>query len=137
MGESTSSTASDRALFEQCARDPALFDVHPQPMWVVDARTLAFLAVNRAAVRLYGYSRQEFLAVTADRIRPADEVEDLRRAFADWSNNVSQRIWRHQKKGGDVIAVKVTSFSMEFAGRPARVEVLEDLTPQGGRARQE
>lgn len=137
MGESTPFTASDRARFEQSARDPALFDAHPQPMWVVDAGTLAFLAVNRAAVRLYGYSKPEFLAVTADRIRPADEVEDLRRAFADWSHNVSQRIWRHQKKGGDVIAVKVTSFSMEFAGRPARVEVLEDLTPQGGGARQE
>ena len=39
-----------------------LFDVQPQPMWVVDAKTLAFLAVNGAAMRLYGYSKEEFLA---------------------------------------------------------------------------
>jgi PAS domain S-box-containing protein len=97
-------------------------------MWVVDANTLAFLAVNGAAMRLYGYSHDEFLAMTADQIRPEEDVDDLRRAFADWSNNYSQRIWRHKKKGGDVIPVKVTSFNLEFAGRRARLGVIEDLT---------
>ena len=39
-----------------------LFDSNPHPMWVFDVETLAFLAVNDAAVRLYGFSRDEFLA---------------------------------------------------------------------------
>jgi PAS domain S-box-containing protein len=97
-------------------------------MWVVDANTLAFLAVNGAAMRLYGYSREEFLALTADQIRPEEDVDDLRRAFADWSNNYSQRIWRHRKKSGEVIPVRITSFNLEFAGRRARLGVIEDLT---------
>ena len=129
VGKDITERARDqKALEDSERRYRTLFDVHPQPMWVVDANTLAFLAVNGAAVRLYGYSREEFLALTADQIRPEEDVDDLRRAFADWSNNYSQRIWRHRKKSGEVIPVKVTSFNLEFAGRRARLGVIEDLS---------
>jgi len=40
-----------------------LFDSNPQPVWVSDRETLAFLAVNDAAIRHYGYSRDEFFAM--------------------------------------------------------------------------
>jgi PAS domain S-box-containing protein len=129
VGKDITERARDQKAIEDSERRyRTLFDVHPQPMWVVDASTLAFLAVNGAAMRLYGYSKDEFLALTADQIRPDEDVDDLRRAFADWSNNYSQRIWRHKKKSGEVIAVKVTSFNLDFAGRRARLGVIEDLT---------
>jgi len=129
VGKDITERARDqKALEDSERRYRALFDVHPQPMWVVDASTLAFLAVNGAAMRLYGYSKDEFLAMTADQIRPEEDVDDLRRAFADWSNNYSQRLWRHKKKSGEVIPVKVTSFNLDFAGRRARLGVIEDLT---------
>ena len=47
-----------------------LFEASPTPMWVYDAESLAFLAVNDAAIRHYGYSRDEFLAMTIKDIRP-------------------------------------------------------------------
>jgi PAS domain S-box-containing protein len=124
----TERARAQKALEDSEKRYRTLFDVHPQPMWVVDANTLEFLAVNGAAMRLYGYSKEEFLAMTADQIRPQEDIDDLRRAFADWSNNYSQRIWRHKKKSGEVIPVKVTSFNLDFAGRRARMAVIEDLT---------
>ena len=52
-----------------------LFHQHPLPMWVVDAESLAFIVVNDAAVRKYGYSRDEFLAMTMDQL--ATPVEDV------------------------------------------------------------
>ena len=129
IGKDITERARDqKALEESERRYRTLFDVHPQPMWVVDASTLAFLAVNGAAMRLYGYSSDEFLAMSADQIRPEEDVDDLRRAFEDWSNNYSQRLWRHKKKNGEVIPVRVTSFNLEFAGRRARLGVIEDLT---------
>jgi PAS domain S-box-containing protein len=129
VGKDITERARDqKALEDSERRYRTLFDVHPQPMWVVDANTLAFLAVNGAAMRLYGYSKEEFLKLTADQIRPVEDVDDLRRAFANWSNNYSQRIWRHMKKTGEVIPVKVTSFNLEFGGRRARLGVIEDLT---------
>ncbi|MGA2314576.1 MAG: PAS-domain containing protein [Xanthobacteraceae bacterium] len=52
-----------------------LFDSNPVPMWVHDHERLRFLAVNEAAVAHYGYSREQFLAVTVRDIRPLEERE--------------------------------------------------------------
>ena len=38
-----------------------LFEGSPVPMWVIDSKTLQFLAVNEAAIALYGYSRAQFM----------------------------------------------------------------------------
>ena len=62
VGKDITERARDQKAVEDSEkRYRMLFDVHPYPMWVVDAKTLAFLAVNDAAMRLYGYSREEFL----------------------------------------------------------------------------
>jgi len=123
----TDRARSQKALEESEKRYRTLFDVNPYPMWVVDAKTLAFLEVNEAAVRLYGYSRDEFLKMNAEQIRPQEDVEDLHRAFDDPSN-YRARVWRHRKNNGELIAVKITSFNLDFGGRRARLGVIEDLT---------
>ena len=46
-----------------------LFASNPIPMWIYDPSTLGFLEVNGAAQRAYGYSREEFLAMTIGDIR--------------------------------------------------------------------
>src|SRR5207245_200433 len=68
-----------------------LFFQHPLPMWVVDAKTLEFLVVNNAAVRKYGYSREEFLAMTMDQIatpeaesaEESDAADSMRNSWSD------------------------------------------------------
>ena len=59
-----------RSLERSEERYRLLFEANPLPMWVYDAETLRFLAVNEAAVRHYGYTRSEFLAMTITDIRP-------------------------------------------------------------------
>src|SRR5689334_20129349 len=49
-----------------------LFETNPHPMWFFDLKTLRFVDVNEAAVRKYGYSREEFLSMTALDIRPPE-----------------------------------------------------------------
>ena len=126
----TERSRDEKALEESEERYRLLFEVHPQPMWVVDANSLAFLAVNGAALGLYGYSREEFLAMTADKIRPEEDVAGLRKVFEDRSAEYRQRVWRHRKKNGELIDVKVVSFNLEFSGRPARLGVIYDVTEQ-------
>src|SRR5678815_2012522 len=126
----TEEMRNQKALEESEERYRLLFEVHPQPMWVVDANSLAFLAVNGAALGLYGYTREEFRSMTADQIRPEEDIAGLRRAFEDRSADYRQRIWRHRKKNGDLIHVKVVSFNLEFSGRPARLGVIYDVTQQ-------
>lgn len=131
IGKDITQRARDqKALEESEERYRLLFEVHPQAMWVVDASSLAFLAVNGAALGLYGYTKEEFLGMTADKIRPEEDVAGLLRAFEDHSRGYRQRVWRHRKKNGDLIHVKVVSFNLEFSGRPARLGVIYDVTEQ-------
>ena len=128
VGKDITERARDQKAMEESERRyRTLFDANPYPMWVVDAKTLAFLAVNEAAIRLYGYSKEEFLALSAEQIRPEEDIDDLKKAFEDPANYRS-RIWRHRKKNGEVIPVKITSFNLDFGGRRARLGVIEDLT---------
>jgi PAS domain S-box-containing protein len=131
VGKDITERARDqKALEDSEERYRKLFDVHPQPMWVVDVKNLKFLAVNAAAVKLYGYSKEEFLGMTADQIRPQEDVASLLKAFEDRSGNYWQRVWRHKKRNGELVHVKVVSFGLEFAGRAARLGVIHDLTEQ-------
>jgi PAS domain S-box-containing protein len=41
-----------------------LFDNNPLPLWIYDLETLRFLDINAVACEKYGYSREEFLALT-------------------------------------------------------------------------
>src|SRR3989454_362980 len=50
-----------------------LFETSPEAMLVYDFETLRILAVNQAAVARYGYSEQEFLALTIRDIRPPQD----------------------------------------------------------------
>jgi len=108
-----------------------LFERNPLPMWVYDFVTLRFLAVNQAAVHLYGYSRDEFLAMTINDIRPPEAIPAL---LADLKSNlVGHRMdsqWTHRKKDGQVIVVEVASHSLTFAGRPARIVLAHDISPR-------
>lgn len=131
VGKDITERARDqKALEDSEARYRKLFDLHPQPMWIVDAKSFAFIAVNAAAVRLYGYSKEEFLAMTADQIRPEEDIANLFKAFEDRSPSYSQRAWRHRKKNGDLVHVKIISYALEFDGKPARLGVIHDLTEQ-------
>ena len=94
-------------------------------MWVNDAESLAFLAVNEAAVKHYGYSTAEFLRMTIRDIRPAEDIPPL---FESVSQEVLRRERRHRKKDGALIDVEVTTNNVEWAGRPARLVLATDIT---------
>jgi PAS domain S-box-containing protein len=107
-----------------------LFEASPTPMWVYDADSLAFLAVNDAAIRHYGYSREEFLAMTIKEIRPAEDVPQLLADVAGGGGpgSPSPRTWRHQRKDGSLIDVEVTAGRIDFEGRRAALVVSHDVS---------
>src|SRR5882672_4009761 len=77
-----------------------LFESSPLPMWVFDAETLRFLAANETAMRLYGYSRQEFLSMTVEDICRAEDREAFRQFLRRESGSVNRGVFRHVKRGG-------------------------------------
>jgi diguanylate cyclase (GGDEF)-like protein/PAS domain S-box-containing protein len=117
------------ALEEGEARWRLLFDRNPMPLWVYDVETLAFLAVNESMVDHYGYSREELSRMTAMDIRPPDEYE----AFDAYRRQrprglIKAGLWRHKKRDGSVIDVEVTSHSLVWNGREARLVLGLDVT---------
>jgi PAS domain S-box-containing protein len=106
-----------------------LFENNPSPMWVFDIESLAFLAVNDAAVRHYGYSRQEFSSMTLKDIRPPEDVPALLEDLSSGTSGLGERnTWRHLKKDGTLIDVEITSQIFDWAGRPAGLILATDVT---------
>jgi PAS domain S-box-containing protein len=106
-----------------------LFALSPLPKWVYDAGTLAFLDVNEAAARQYGYSREEFLAMTIRDIRPPEEVPLVLEAVATPQPVGGPRgLFHHRTKSGEIIEVEVYSQDIEYAGRRAGIVVARDVT---------
>jgi two-component system cell cycle sensor histidine kinase/response regulator CckA len=106
-----------------------LFESNPEAMWVFDAETLCFLAVNDAATRRYGYSRDEFLSMSVLDIRPAaDRAQFLELWEGSPQGPLEFTDLRHCKKDGTILAVEVSADSISFAGRPARLVLVKDVT---------
>ena len=120
--------AEDR-LHESEERHRMLFDNNPHPTWAYDRETLRFLAVNKAAVRKYGYSTAEFLAMTVKDIRLTEDVPALLESVASVrEGNEKVSDWRHRLKDGSIIDVEITSYALNFSGRPAEVVVAVDIS---------
>jgi PAS domain S-box-containing protein len=119
----------EAVLQESEERHRKLFDNNPHPTWVFDRETLRFLAVNAAAVSKYGYSRDEFLAMTLKDIRPPEDVPALLEAVNALGDEIERHgTWRHRLSNGSVIDVSNTSYPLTFLGRAARVVVVVDVT---------
>src|SRR5205085_4626750 len=117
------------ALRESEKRYRLLFEANPHPMWVYDLETLRFLAVNAAAVRHYGYTREEFLALTIKDIRPPEDIPALLEEVASVRGGLDEAgVWRHRKKDGSLIDVEITAHELLFAGRRAEVVLANDVT---------
>lgn len=121
--------AKDLALQQSEARYRQLFEANPHPMWVFDRETLAFLAVNDAAILHYGYARDEFLRMTIKDIRPAEDHRRLLANLAGVGEGLDDAgTWRHLTKDGRLIEVEITSHTLEFDGRPAELVLAHDVT---------
>jgi two-component system, cell cycle sensor histidine kinase and response regulator CckA len=106
-----------------------LFSSNPLPMYVSDVHSLEILEVNAAAVRSYGYSRDEFLRMRITDIRPAEDIPRLLKFIASQGASVANRgQWRHQRRNGEVFPVEVTSQQIRFAGHDAMLAVALDIS---------
>jgi PAS domain S-box-containing protein len=100
-------------------------------MWVYDVESLAFMAVNDAAVRQYGFSRDEFLMMSIRDIRPMEEVPALLKLIASQDKAPSARgggPFKHRKKDGTAIEVETLSTPIRFLGYAARLVLVSDVT---------
>ena len=106
-----------------------LFSNNPLPTWVLDRETLHFLEVNDAAVKQYGYSRDEFMNMSLMDVDHAEEKETRVEHFRKWSGDGRYHgNWKHRKKDGTVLEVESVSHELNYAGRRVRLVVAQDVS---------
>ena len=111
-----------------------VFEENIQPMWVTAASGI--VNVNRAALRHYEYSRDEFLAMSIVDIDVAEgpaRADVLATDAAPRGTGADSVVGRHRKKDGSYIDVELTSFEIAFAGRPATLVIVVDVPPAADR----
>ncbi len=110
----------------QAGRYRMLFEASPLPMCVLDDETLRFLAVNDAALRVYGYAREEFLGMCLGDLRRSDERRDFLRNQP--GESAYRGVFRHQHKNGEALDIDAVAHLVSWRGRRARLVVLNDIT---------
>jgi PAS domain S-box-containing protein len=106
----------------------SLFEANHLPMFVYDASTTEFLAVNVAAVDLYGFSEEEFLTLQLADIGADAQLAEDRAAIVDGRLLGVVGPYVNWTKDGTRIQVIISLRQIEFAGRPAHFVVAEDVT---------
>ncbi|AWW32956.1 PAS sensor protein [Echinicola strongylocentroti] len=111
--------------------DQHVFEQSPFPMWIYDLDTLEFLAVNKEAILHYGFSEEEFLSMTIKEIRPKEDIALLEKAVQQVRKGIkpnNERWFRHRKKDGSIIRVKIKSNRIVYRGSEAEIVSAIDLT---------
>lgn len=118
-----------RAAHEADKRYGMLFGSNPQPMWVFDVESLAFLDVNDAATRHYGYSRDEFLTMTIMDILAPEDSPGIHHGLERTSTKRGDvALAQHQRKDGTIVDMELVSHEMELEGRRARLVLGTDIS---------
>lgn len=127
----TDQVNAERALFESEEKYRLLFEQSPLPMWIYDRSTLRFKDVNQAAIRHYGYTNDEFMNMKITDIRPEQDVPELMKVVKEAGPvHKDSREWKHVKKNGEVIDVKVTGSSVMYGNSDHRLVLAIDITEQ-------
>ncbi len=106
-----------------------MFSANPYPMWIYDRNTLRFLQVNDAAVKAYGYTREEFLAMTVVGIRPEEEVSNFLEALrAAHEGYTRQGIFRHRRKDGSILISEIMAFGYDRDDSSREMVLALDVT---------
>jgi PAS domain S-box-containing protein len=100
-------------------------------MMLVDMETRRYQYVNEAAIHLFGYSEEQFLAMTTTEIRIPEEREEFEKVLQmPFESGSRHAVWHYRKADGSTIPVDVTVHSMMYRGRPTALSVAADLSEQ-------
>ena len=115
---------AEHSLQESQKKYHQLFDLESDALFLVDRETYEFLDVNRAAVELYGYTREDFLSMKNFAI--SAEPEKTQSAVSEGIGDVPIR-W-HRRKDGTIFPVEITGAYFVLDGQNVHLAAVRDNT---------
>jgi len=101
----------------------------PLPVLIYDANTLALLDVNGAAVERYGYTLEQFSAMSLpDMSPPTDSKRKRRRVDRSKRRPAVDGPLQHQTAHGETLLVEAIATDVTYAGHRARALIVLDVS---------
>ena len=119
---------AEQALHQSEQRFHDLFQGSPDAIFVEDLDGNV-LDANPAACQLHGLTREELLGLNVSALVPADQKQDVARGFKELvEGKVRQVEGMSRSRTGALIPVEVRANRIEFAGKPAVLLHVRDIT---------
>lgn len=120
------------SLEELLKKRGKMFDIliksNPQPIFVYDAENLRFLEVNDAALKMYGYKRDEFLQMDLTDLYTPEDIQTLLESNNGADEGEFEGPFKQKKRDGNVIFVEISKTKFLFEGKEAHFNIVRDIT---------
>jgi len=100
-----------------------------EPMFIYDIENLKFLEVNDAALKLYGYKRNEFLNMDLTDLYAPEDIQTLiESGEGKYKSDNYSGPWRQKKSDGSYVLIELNRTTIEFKSKRAHLNVVRDVT---------
>jgi PAS domain S-box-containing protein len=115
---------AEENLRESEERYRQLFELESDAVMLIDWETHRLVDVNQSALRLYGYTREEFLQMKVESVSAEPEVTDSTVA----AEKAFTPLRWHRRRNGERFAVEITANVIIHQGRRMELATLRDIT---------
>jgi PAS domain S-box-containing protein len=123
--------SSEAGLRESEKKYRSLFDSGPNPVFVVDKKSVKIIDANQSAQKTYEYSKEELIGKSFSDLGPFEygtaPVSDPERGLSPRGYTSSQKV-RHYKRGKKPFYVNVHSCPVLYGEKEAIIIVTTDIT---------
>ena len=121
--------ASQEELKQSEEKYKLLFDTDPNPIFILDRKTLGILDANARAESQYGYSKKEFLKMFLFDLGEEDNAQEIISSFKDaFDGCIFFDKKRYRKKDGAWFYATIHVCGAQFMGKDALIATTTDVT---------
>ncbi len=124
----TEKKRTEDALRESESLYRSLFNNSPFSIGIIEKASTRFVEINKTAIDLYGYSREEFLQLTVLDMREKGDHNKIREQLANGSYSADNSVRVHRKKNGDTLIAAPTISDIEYQGKAGYLVTIQDIT---------
>jgi diguanylate cyclase (GGDEF)-like protein/PAS domain S-box-containing protein len=105
------------------------FEYNPNAMFVLDDETFRYIGVNRKAIEIYGYTRDQILEMTPYDLRAPGHMDGLAERFETLRRNTTTQVDTvHRRADGSLLDVHISSITVEGPDGKIRIATVQDMT---------